>query len=140
MVAWRALGIASAGAFVAAVSTSVVAVSVPVIARSLEVSASDASWILTAYLLTASCLLAFSGRAADVLGRKRVYLTGYVFFIAGSLMCAASTKLPALVGARIMQGAGAAMLMAIGPAIVTRAVPPERRARGLGIQDRKSVV
>lgn len=131
---WRALAVASAGAFIAALSTSVVAISMPVIARDLEVSQADASWILTAYLVTASCLLAVSGRAADVAGRKRIYLTGFVFFVAGSAMCAGAPTFFALVGARIMQGVGAAMLMAVGPAIVTRAVPPQKRARGLGIQ------
>jgi EmrB/QacA subfamily drug resistance transporter len=131
---WRSLGVASAGAFVAALSTSVVAISVPVIAQDLEVSPGEASWVLTAYLVTASCLLALSGRAADVAGRKRIYLTGFVFFVAGSAMCAGAPALFALVGARVLQGVGAAMLMAVGPAIVTRAVPPEKRARGLGIQ------
>lgn len=131
---WRSLGVACAGAFVAALSTSVVAISVPVIARDLEVSPGEASWVLTAYLVTASCLLAVSGRAADLAGRKRIYLTGFVFFIAGSAMCAGAPSLFALVGARVLQGVGAAMLMAVGPAIVTRSVPPQKRARGLGIQ------
>jgi EmrB/QacA subfamily drug resistance transporter len=112
----------------------VVAISVPGIARDLDVSQGQASWGLTAYLVTASCLLALSGRAADVAGRKRIYLTGFVFFVAGSAMCAAAPSFFALVGARILQGVGAAMLMAVGPAIVTRAVSPEKRARGLGIQ------
>jgi EmrB/QacA subfamily drug resistance transporter len=130
----RPLAIASVGAFVAALSTSLVAVSVPVVARELGVTPRDVSWVLSAYLLTISALLAFAGKAADVLGRKRVYLTGFVFFVAGSAMCASAPTFRALVGSRVLQGVGAAMLMAIGPAIVTRAVPPARRARGLGIQ------
>ncbi len=134
MIAWRALFVACAGAFVAALSTSLVAVSVPVMAHDLGVTPAEASWVLTIYLLTTSCLLAFAGRAADVLGRKRIYLTGFVFFVSASMMCAGAPTMKALVGARAMQGFGASMLMAVGPAIVTRAVPPERRARGLGIQ------
>ncbi len=130
----RPLAIASAGAFVAALSTSLVAVSAPVIARELSVTPHDVSWVLTGYLLAISSLLALAGKAADVLGRKRVYLTGFVFFVAGSMMCAAALDLRALVGARVMQGVGASMLMAVGPAIVTRAVPPSRRARALGLQ------
>jgi EmrB/QacA subfamily drug resistance transporter len=130
----RPLAIASAGAFVAALSTSLVAVSAPVIARDLSVTPADVSWVLSAYLLAVSSFLAVAGKAADVLGRKRVYLTGFVFFVAGSTMCAAALDLRALVGARVLQGIGAAMLMAVGPAIVTRAVPPHQRARGLGIQ------
>jgi len=133
-MAKRPLAIASAGAFVAALSTSLVAVSAPVIAKDLSVTPQDVSWILTGYLLAISSLLALAGKAADVLGRKRVYLTGFVFFVAGSMMCAAALDLRALVGARVMQGVGASMLMAVGPAIVTRAVPPDRRARALGIQ------
>ncbi|MBX3220325.1 MAG: MFS transporter [Labilithrix sp.] len=128
------LAIASAGAFVAALSTSLVAVSAPVIARDLAATPADVSWVLSAYLLAVSSLLALAGKLADVLGRKRVYLTGFVFFVAGAAMCAAARDLFALVGARVLQGAGAAMLMAVGPAIVTRAVPPAARARSLGIQ------
>lgn len=128
------LTVASAGAFVASLSTSLVLVSTPAIARDLGIGQGDVSWVLTAYLLTISALLAASGRAADVLGRKRIYLTGFAFFIAGSAMCSAATNLFALVGSRVFQGVGAAMLMAVGPAIVTRAVPPAMRARGLGIQ------
>ena len=134
MIAWRPLFVACAGAFVAALSTSLVAVSVPVMASDLGVTPAEASWVLTVYLLTTSCVLAFAGRAADVLGRKRVYLTGFVFFVSASMMCAGAPTMKALIGARAMQGFGASMLMAVGPAIVTRAVPPERRARGLGIQ------
>lgn len=130
----RPRAIAAAGAFVAALSTSLVAVSTPVIARDLSCTPADASWILTAYLLAISSVLALAGKAADVLGRNRVYFTGFVFFIAGGVMSAASLDLRALVGARVMQGVGAAMLMAVGPAIVTRTTPPERRARALGAQ------
>lgn len=130
----RPLAIACSGAFVAALSTSLVAVSAPVIARDLEVTPEDVSWVLSAYLLTITSLLALAGRAADVIGRKRIYLTGFLFFAAGSAMCAVAPALRPLVGARVLQGVGAAMLMAVGPAIVTRAVKPDRRARALGIQ------
>ncbi len=130
----RPLVVASAGAFASALSTSLVAVSVPVIAREMAVTPAEASWVLSAYLLAISCLLALAGKAADVLGRRRVYLVGFAFFVAGSAACALAPTLGTLVGARVVQGVGAAMLMAIGPAIVTRSVPPERRARGLGIQ------
>jgi EmrB/QacA subfamily drug resistance transporter len=130
----KLLAIASVGAFVASLSTSLVAVSVPVIAKDLRTTPADVSWILSAYLLSVSSVLALAGKASDVLGQKRVYLTGFVFFSAGGAMCASASVLYALVGARILQGVGAGMLMAVGPALVTRAVAPERRARGLGIQ------
>jgi EmrB/QacA subfamily drug resistance transporter len=130
----RPLAIASAGAFVSALSTSLVAVSVPVMARDLHVTPGDVSWVLSSYLLTVSCLLALAGKAADVLGRKRVYLAGFVVFVVGSCACAVAPTLLLLVAARVLQGVGSSMLMAVGPAIVTRAAPPERRARALGLQ------
>ena len=130
----RPLFVASFGAFVAALSTSLVAVSAPVIAKELHASKEDVNWVLTGYLLAVSCLLALAGKAADVLGRKRVYLAGLLLFVVGSLACAGAPVLPALIGARVLQGCGAAMLMAVGPAIVTRAVPPAQRARALGVQ------
>jgi EmrB/QacA subfamily drug resistance transporter len=126
--------VASVGGFVAALSTSLVAVTAPVIARDLGAAPSDVSWVLTAYLLAVSALLALAGKAADVLGKRRVYLVGHAIFAAGSASCALAPSLAILVGSRVLQGIGAAMLMAVGPAIVTRAAPPERRARALGIQ------
>src|SRR5690606_27190849 len=63
----RPLAIASAGAFVAALSTSLVAVSAPVIAKDLSATPADVSWVLSAYLLAITCLLALAGRAADLL-------------------------------------------------------------------------
>lgn len=130
----KPLVIASFGAFVAALSTSLVAISTPEIARELRVAAADVSWVLTVYLLTISSLLALSGRAADLLGRRRVYLAGFTLFTVGSAACAAAPSLGWLVSLRALQGLGAAMLMAVGPAIVTRSAPPERRARALGVQ------
>lgn len=130
----RPLFIASAGAFVAALSTSLVAVSVPSIARDMAVSPADASWVLSAYLLAISCLLALAGKAADVLGRKPVYVVGFGVFAVGSALCAIAPTLVSLVSARVVQGIGAAMLMAVGPAIVTRTVAPSHRARSLGVQ------
>jgi EmrB/QacA subfamily drug resistance transporter len=128
------LFVACAGAFVAALSTSIVAISAPVIARDLGVEPGAISVVLSAYLVAVSACLATAGRLADLLGQKRIYLLGFVFFVSASAMCAAAETLPALVGARIFQGMGAAMLMAVGPALITRVVPPDRRARGLGTQ------
>ena len=131
---WSAVAVASAGAFVAALSTSLVAVAAPAMARDLHASQADVGWVLSAYLLTISGVLAGVGRLADVLGRRRVYLTGYIVFGIASLACAAAATLPLLVAARVVQGLGAAALMATGPGIITRAFPARLRARGLGLQ------
>jgi EmrB/QacA subfamily drug resistance transporter len=131
---WSAVVVACVGAFVAALSTSLVAVAAPAMARDLHASQADVGWVLTAYLLAISCLLAGVGRLADVLGRRRVYLTGFVVFGLASVTCALAPTLPLLVAARVVQGLGATALMATGPAIITRAFPARLRARGLGLQ------
>ncbi len=128
------LGVACFGAFVAALSTSLVAVSAPVLAKDLHVTPADVSWVLSSYLLTVSALLATAGRLADLLGHRRVYVTGFAIYALGALGCALAGTLGVLVAARVVQGVGSAMLMATGPAIVARAFPDGRRARGLGMQ------
>ena len=130
----RALGVASAGACVAALSTSVVAVGAPVVAADLRVSVPGVSVVLSAYLLVVSCLLPLAGRLGDTLGKKRVYVAGLTLFALGSAACALAPTLGALVAARALQATGAACTMAVGPAIVTGAFPPAERARALGAQ------
>ena len=93
---WSAVVVACAGSFVAALSTSLVAVAAPVIARDLHASQADVGWVLSAYLLAISCLLAGIGRLADVLGRRRVYLAGFVVFALASVASGAATTLPSM--------------------------------------------
>lgn len=131
---WSAVVVACVGALVTALSTTLVSVAAPSIARDLNVTPASVGWVLTAYLLTTSSLLAGVGRLADLFGRKRMYLTGFAIFGLGSLVCAFAPTLPILIGARVVQGLGGAALMATGPAIITRAFPARLRARGLGLQ------
>ncbi len=126
--------VACVGAFVAALSTSLVAVAAPVMAQDLHETRASVGWVLTAYLLAISCALATAGRLADFVGRRRVYLAGFCVFVVASIACGLAPTLVLLVGARVVQGLGSAALMATGPAIITRAFPPEKRARALGIQ------
>lgn len=131
---WRVVGVACSGAFVAALSTSLVSIAAPTMARELEVSQAAVGWVLSAYLLTVSGLLAGIGRLADVLGRRRVYVAGFAVFAVMSAACGAAPNLPLLVAARVLQAVGAAALMATGPAIITSAFPARLRARALGLQ------
>src|SRR4051812_44929924 len=130
----RPLTVVSFGGFVASLNTGLVAVAVPVVARDLGASARDVSWVLSAYLLTASLLLLPARRMADEIGRRRAYLAGYAVFVVGSVLSATAPTLGVLVAARVLQGIGAALTQAITPAIVTHSVPSSSRARGLGIQ------
>lgn len=130
---WFILGIISVGTFMGNLDSSIVNVALPTISQSLNADLSILQWVATAYLLTITSLLPNCGRIADMLGRKRVYSMGFVFFILGSFLCGIAHNVWFLIAMRILQGIGASMLMANSPAIVTAVFPPQERGRALGI-------
>jgi EmrB/QacA subfamily drug resistance transporter len=89
-------------------------------------------WVTTVYLLVISGLLLSVGRAGDLFGHKRFYLAGFAVFVAGSALCGLARSAPLLIGLRAFQALGASMLMATGPAILTRSFPMTMRGRALG--------
>lgn len=128
-----ALFIATLSAFLAPFMISAVNIAIPVIGSEFEASAVLLSWFATAYLLTATMLLVPFGRLADIHGRKRVFTYGMVIYTASALMSALSVNGVMLVVARAIEGAGAAMIMGTGVAILTSVFPPNERGRVLGI-------
>jgi MFS family permease len=87
------------------------------------------SWVLTSFSLTSTIALLIAGPAIDAVGVRTVYRFTIVTFFIGSLLCAVSTTLEMLVGARIVQGIGGGMIMAVTIANVGLAYPPELRSR-----------
>src|SRR3954471_18275826 len=85
-------------------------VAMPDMAQSLDIAGSDVSWTITSYSLIFGSLLLLGGRAADLLGRRRMFLTGLAVFVTASLVAAASGSAAMLFSARAAQGLGAAML------------------------------
>jgi EmrB/QacA subfamily drug resistance transporter len=120
------------GTFLAPLDSSIVNIALPSIASQFGRTLAEVSWVTTAYLLTSASLLLSMGRAGDMWGLRRLYVTGLLVFGGGSLACAASPTLAVLVGARVLQAVGASMLFAAGPALVARTFPPERRGWALG--------
>ncbi len=112
---------------------SIVAVALPTMGAELSLSFSVSLWVQAVYLLAMAVLLIPLGRLADHHGRVRFYLLGTVVFAAGSLLSALSMNGPWLIGSRIVQGMGAALLSATAAAIVTAVFPREERGRALGI-------
>ena len=131
---WATFAIVAVGVFMATLDTSIVNVSLPAIAHYFEVPLGAAvEWIVIAYLVSVAALLLSVGRLADLVGRKTIWLTGLGLFTLASLACGAAPNLPALIVARAFQGVGGACLMAISPAMLTSAFPPEQRGRAIGL-------
>jgi EmrB/QacA subfamily drug resistance transporter len=130
---WAAFLCVAMGVFMATLDGSIVSVALPFIRADLDATLPQLKWVLSIYLLVVTGLLLVSGRMADLLGHKRVYLAGLALFTAGSGLCAASRTAEGLIAARGAQGVGAAMLMACGPAIITAVFPPANRGKGLGM-------
>jgi EmrB/QacA subfamily drug resistance transporter len=128
------LGLVGVGVFMATLDSSIVNVSLPTIARYFSVPLGAAvEWVVIAYLVTVAALLLSIGRIADLVGKKTVWLTGLAIFTLGSMLCGAAPSLPLLIAARVLQGIGGASLMAISPAMLTSAFPPEQRGRAIGL-------
>jgi EmrB/QacA subfamily drug resistance transporter len=96
-------------------------------------SSSEVQWVMGAYLLSLASLMAAAGRLADLYGRRRLFLVGAGLFGAGSIACAAAPTEELLIAARALQGSGAALLMPLGLAHATAALPEEQRGWAIGI-------
>lgn len=131
---WAVLAIVGVGVFMATLDSSIVNISLPAIASYFGVPLNgEVEWVIIAYLVTTAATLLTIGRLADMMGRKPIWLAGLVIFTTGSAICGASPALWFLVAARAFQGLGGALLMAISPAMLTRAFPPSERGRALGL-------
>ncbi len=125
--------IATLSAFLTPFMGSAVNIALPSIGEDFHLEALLLSWVATAYLLAAAIFLVPFGRAADIHGRKRVFLYGMTVFTVFSLLCGVSTSGWLLVGMRFAQGLGAAMIFGTGVALLTSVFPPGERGRALGI-------
>jgi EmrB/QacA subfamily drug resistance transporter len=130
---WLILSSVSLGTFMATLDGSIVNISLPKIAEAFGIGISTVEWVSVAYLLVMGSLLLPFGRLGELLSFKRVYLVGFVLFTVASVLCGLAPSAQVLVGSRVLQGVGAAMLQAMGPAIVARTFGPGERGRALGL-------
>src|SRR5215207_8407506 len=112
---------------------SAVNVALPDLARDLDIGQASLSWTITSYSLIFGSLLLLGGRAADLLGRRRVFLTGLTVFTVASLVSALADSATALFVARGGQGLGAAMLSPAALSIITSTFHGPERAKALGV-------
>src|SRR5436305_7306482 len=131
---WAVFFIVAIGVFMATLDSSIVNISLPVIARDFGVPLSGAvEWFIIAYLVVTAGVLLTAGRLADMVGRKAVWAVGLGIFTASSAICGAAPSLGWLIASRALQGLGGALIMAVSPAMLTSAFPPQERGRALGL-------
>jgi EmrB/QacA subfamily drug resistance transporter len=131
---WLAVGTVCFGAFMGQLDASIVTLTFPALRGAFHASLAGVQWVSLSYLLTVVALLAPAGRLADALGRKQLYLYGFGLFTLGSAACGLAPSLAVLIGCRVLQGLGAAMLQANSVALVTTSVPANRMRTALGVQ------
>ena len=131
---WQALALLCGAFFMVILDTAIVVVALPSIQTDLGFSPSDLQWVLSAYALTFGGLLLLGGRAADLLGRRRVFIVGLAFFTLASLVCGLAWSPAALIAARAIQGIGAAIMTPTALSIVmTTFEEGAERNKALGI-------
>jgi len=118
----------------ATLDSSIVNISLPTIAHYFGVPLSGAvEWVVIAYLVSTAAILLTAGRLTDIIGRKIVWSAGLIIFTVGSAICGAAPNLGILIVARLFQGIGGALIMAVSPALLTSAFPAYERGRALGL-------
>jgi EmrB/QacA subfamily drug resistance transporter len=127
------LALASLASLMVALDTLVVTTALTTIRVDLGASLESLEWTINAYNLSFAVLLMTGSALGDRFGRRRLFAVGLAVFAVGSAACALAPNVGALIAARAFQGAGAALVMPLGLALVSTAFPPERRAKALGL-------
>jgi EmrB/QacA subfamily drug resistance transporter len=130
---WWTLGAVAVGLFMIMLDNTVVNVAVPSIQRDLGVGLSELQWIVTGYALSFAALMLTGGKLADMFGRRRIFVTGIVIFTIASLFCGLADTGQSLIGWRIVQGVGAALMNPATLAIISATFPPRQRGMAIGI-------
>ncbi len=131
---WQALALVCVAFFMTVLDVSIVNVALPSIKTSFNVSDQSLQWVLIAYTITFGGFLLLGGRAADLLGRRRVFMAGVALFSVASLACGLSGSIGVLIAARAVQGLGAAIISPATLAIITTTFDEgAERNKALGI-------
>jgi EmrB/QacA subfamily drug resistance transporter len=131
---WLTLAIVGAAFFMTVLDVAIVNVALPSIQDDLNVRETTVQWVLIAYSITFGGFLLLGGRMADLLGRKRIFIVGLVLFTLASLVCGLANDISVLIGARAVQGIGAAIISPAALSIVTTTFEEgAERNKALGI-------
>ncbi len=130
---WLTLAAVSFGLFMIMLDNTVVNVALPSIERDLGADLSELQWIVTGYALTFAALMLVGGKIADAYGRRLVFVAGIGVFTLASLLCGLADSSEMLIGARVLQGAGAALMNPATLSIIAATFPPRERGTAIGI-------
>jgi EmrB/QacA subfamily drug resistance transporter len=130
---WWVLAVTSIGALLASLSSGTLIIALPDILRDLHTDLFALLWIVVGYTLVVTVLVLNAGRIADLTGRARAFTVGFALFTVASVLSALAPSAITLIAARVVQGAGGALLMATSAALVTDAFPRRELGRALGI-------
>jgi MFS family permease len=119
--------------FLAVLDATIVNVALPSVQRALHFTPQNLQWVASGYALTFAGFLLLGGRAADRLGRRRVFMTGVLLFIAASLASGLATSSGVLIAARLVQGLGGAIMAPAALSLLTTSFQDKDRAKALGI-------
>jgi EmrB/QacA subfamily drug resistance transporter len=130
---WWTLAAVAFGLFMIMLDNTVVNVALPSIAADLQIGLSELEWIVTGYALTFASLMLTGGKLADLLGRRLIFIVGLAIFTLSSLVCGLAGSGELLIGARVVQGAGAALMNPATLSIIAATFPPRQRGTAIGI-------
>ncbi|MBU4632766.1 MFS transporter [Pseudomonas chlororaphis] len=138
-VGW-ALASLSLSMLLASLGTSIANVGLPTLVQAFGASFQQVQWVVLAYLLAMTALIVSVGRLGDLLGRRRLLLIGILLFTLASMLCAAAPTLGVLIGARALQGVGAAIMMALTLALVGETLSKARTGSAMGLLGTMSAI
>ena len=127
------LALASVGAFMGALDVVVVSTALPTLRSHFGASLADLEWTINAYSLAFGCLMLTGAALGDRFGRRRMYAAGLLVFVLGSALAALAPTAGLLIAARVVQGAGGAVLVPLTQTLISTAFPVEQRGTAIGI-------
>ena len=130
---WWTLAAVSFGLFMIMLDNTVVNVALPAIQEDLGTGISELQWIVTGYALTFAALMLIGGKLADAYGRRLIFVVGILIFTGASLWCGLADSGNMLIAARVVQGAGAALMNPATLSIIAATFPPKERGMAIGI-------
>jgi EmrB/QacA subfamily drug resistance transporter len=130
---WWTLAAVSFGLFMIMLDNTVVNVALPSIQRSLDAGQSELEWVVVSYALTFATFMLTGGKLADYFGRRLLFIIGLAVFAGASLACGLAPDASFLIGARAVQGVGAAIMNPATLGIITATFPPRQRGMAIGI-------